>query len=57
MKDSKVKVKELLKAPASADEVLLDEFFSLVASIASRLTPEDVRRHNSGDSTCREAKQ
>jgi hypothetical protein len=45
-----------VEAPASADEVLLDEFLSLVASIAQRLTPEDLKHHNSGDSTCREAR-
>lgn len=42
------------EVPASADEALLDEFFSLVASIARRLTKEDTRHHNSDKSTGRE---
>jgi hypothetical protein len=48
--------KETSPAPASADEAMLDEWLSLVAGVARRLTKEDLRRHNSGDSTDREAR-
>jgi len=33
------------------DQALLDEFFSIIASIAVRLTKDDDRDNNSNDST------
>jgi len=56
VKELKLKEKEQdrAEAPASADEALLDEFFSLVASIAVRLTRDDTQRNNGDDSVGRE---
>ncbi len=50
----KDKEKDMAEAPTSADDALLDEFFSLVASIATRLTKDDTPSNNDTDSTCRE---
>lgn len=47
-KDRKLKKGE---APSSVDQALLDEFFSIIASIAARLTKDDGRDNNVDDST------
>jgi hypothetical protein len=39
------------------DQALLDEFFSIIASIAVRLTKDDDRYNNGDDSTSPEVKQ
>lgn len=39
------------EAPSSLDQALLDEFLSIVASIAVRLTKDDGRDNNVHDST------
>jgi hypothetical protein len=43
------------EAPTSLDEALLDEFFSIVASVAVRLTKDDIRANNCDESTKQEA--
>ncbi len=55
-KELKLKERDLERAkpPTSADEVLLDEFFSMVASIAVRLTKDDTRHDNVDDPAGRE---
>ena len=43
------------KAPSSLDQALQDEFFSIIASIATRLTKDDTRAKNCDNSTKQEA--
>ena len=52
--DLKVKEKGQGSRPVTADDALLDEFFSLVASIAARLTCPAVPNNNINDSAGRE---
>lgn len=42
------------EAPSSFDQALLDEFFSIIAIIAVRLTKDDTRDINGDDSIKRE---
>lgn len=42
------------KVPSSLDQALLNEFFSIIASVAVRLTKTDVRAKNADDSTKQE---
>jgi len=39
------------EASSSLDQALLDDFFSIIASIAVRLTKDNVRDNNGDDST------
>ena len=42
------------EAPSSLDQALLDEFFSIIASVAVRLTKTDIRDKNADNPTKRE---
>ena len=52
--DSKLKKGE---APFSLDQALLDEFFSIIASVAVRLTKTDVRAKNADNPIKREVNE
>ena len=45
------------EAPSSLDQALLDEFLSIIASIAVRLTKVDTRDKNGDDSIKREVNE
>ena len=45
------------EAPSSLDQALLDEFLSIIASIAVRLTKDDTRANNCEDSNKQEASE
>jgi len=49
--------KEVMPVPSEADDVLLEEFLSLVATIAMRLTDDDYLHNNSNVTVCREVRK